>query len=419
MGRTTRFSVLAAVVTTGSLVLSGCGTGDDTVEIRVAWWGPDSRHQVTEEIIELYEDQNPDVRIVAENADWTGYWDRLATQSAARDAPDVMQMDGSYLREYAENGTLLELDGVDLSSFDEQVAEVGDIDGTTYAASTGVSVMVMVATPEIFEEAGVDLPDDTSWTWDDFADIATEISENTDAYGAQGPLESDGLNMWLRQHGQELTDEEGNISFEPDAAAEYFEFIAETVEAGGMPPAAVMSETQGVGPEQSLQGQNEAAMSMIYDTQINQLATAAGTELIPLRFPTHSGDASEAEMFSKSAMYWSASSQTDHPEEVQDFIDFLANSEEAAELNLTDRGLPANEDVRDAILPKINDQERIVVDFIEELDEEYGDPMLPAPLGLPNLQDLTFRLSDDVYYGNTSPEDAAESLYSDIASVTE
>src|SRR5699024_11900737 len=97
-----------------TLAVSACGSADGSadgaVELRFSWWGSDERHVLLEEVIENFEAENPDIRITGENTDWASYWDRLATNTAADDAPDVIMQDESYLREYGDRGALADLD---------------------------------------------------------------------------------------------------------------------------------------------------------------------------------------------------------------------------------------------------------------------------------------------------------------------
>ena len=56
---------------------------------------------------------------------WNDYWPRLATQSAGRNAADVIQMDYRYIFEYARRGALLPLDpfvgkSLNLSDFSQR-----------------------------------------------------------------------------------------------------------------------------------------------------------------------------------------------------------------------------------------------------------------------------------------------------------
>ncbi len=84
-------TVLAAV-----LALAGCGASepdDGKVHLRLGWWGSDSRHKATQAAIDQVPGAAPGHRGQGEFGDWGGYWDKLATTVAARDAPDVIQMD--------------------------------------------------------------------------------------------------------------------------------------------------------------------------------------------------------------------------------------------------------------------------------------------------------------------------------------
>jgi multiple sugar transport system substrate-binding protein len=127
----------AAVMAVLAMALTGCSGStptafDGTVTLRFSWWGSDTRHKMTQKLIDAYEAKNPNIKIEGEYGDWSGYWDKLATQVASQDAPDIIQMDAQYLGEYAERGALLELKDVDLSKFDQAAADAGK----TNAAST-------------------------------------------------------------------------------------------------------------------------------------------------------------------------------------------------------------------------------------------------------------------------------------------
>ncbi len=60
----------------------------------------------------------------------------------------------------------------------------------------------MIANKDIFDKYGVDLPDDTTWTWDDLADIANEISEKSGGavFGAAniGGFDAGIVKYWAR-----------------------------------------------------------------------------------------------------------------------------------------------------------------------------------------------------------------------------
>ena len=65
-------------------------------------WTETSYDKINQRAVELFEAKHPNVTIKGEFGEWAGYWDKLATTVAANDAPDIIQMDEKYLREYAD-----------------------------------------------------------------------------------------------------------------------------------------------------------------------------------------------------------------------------------------------------------------------------------------------------------------------------
>ncbi len=341
---------LAAALTALTMVVSGCGgqggdSADGVVELRFSWWGSDERHAMTQEVIELFEEQNPGIKIVGEYTDWASYWDKLATTTAAGDAPDIITQEERYLREYAERGALLDLsqlDGLDLSKIDPLVAESGDLDGATYGVATGVNAYAILADPQAFADAGVDMPDDDTWTWDDYVKIAAEISEksNGEIVGTQA--------MGYNETG--------------------FAIFAESV------------EIEAGGPDQSVLATNKGAMAHFWTNQLGAISASSGREIELLRYPGET-EHERTGMYFKPAMYYSISAGTEHPEEAAKFVDFLLNSEEAAAILLADRGLPANVEVRESIVDALPEADRRSAEFLAEIEGTIVDGNPPPPIG--------------------------------------
>ncbi|GAA4511193.1 ABC transporter substrate-binding protein [Brevibacterium yomogidense] len=407
-----------AVLAVSALGLTGCGGGaaaeSGDVELRFAWWGSDTRHTQTQEIIDAFEEQNPGITVVGEYGDFSGYWDKLATQTASNDAPDIIQMDEKYLREYADNGALMDLSDMDFSDVDDAIIESGRTEEGLFGIATGINAMAMMTNPDIIEDAGLEMPDDTTWTWDDFADVSRQVAENTDSYGFGSPNEPGSLQIWLRQNGKELTNADGTLGFDAADAAGYYSMLLEMSKSGALPQASVITEDQSPGPDQSLTGKGEAAMGMWWSNQLAALNASSGAELVPLRFPSTAGSAEEAHLFHKSAMYMSGSARSDHPEEVEAFIDFMINSEEAGLINLADRGLPANSTVREAVIPELSEADTLAAEYIESIEPELGAAMPVPPLGFSALQEILYRYELDVLFERTTPEEAAERAISEM-----
>ena len=113
-----RFARSAAGIAAVALTLAACGGGDSGIggggddgppaaaeecpcEIRFSWWGSDTRHESTQQIIDAFEAENPDITVVPDFTDWDGYWDKLATSVAAGDNPDVITQEERYIADYS------------------------------------------------------------------------------------------------------------------------------------------------------------------------------------------------------------------------------------------------------------------------------------------------------------------------------
>ncbi|GAB3701169.1 ABC transporter substrate-binding protein [Nocardiopsis oceani] len=410
------------------MAVSACGGGSsadgETVELRFSWWGADDRHATLQEVIEIFEEENPDIRIAGDYTDWDSYWDRLATSTAANDAPDIIMQEERYLREYGDRGALVDLsefeDTLDLSSLDPLVAESGDMDGQTFGIATGVNAYAILADPEAFEEAGVAMPDDENWTWDDYVETAVEISEATDGEisGVQSMAYNEsGFQIFARQHGENLYDEDGGLAFSEETLAEWFQVTADLLEEGGQPSAAESVEIEAGGPDQSVLATNQGAMAHFWNNQLGGLSESSGSDLELLRYPGET-EHERTGMYFKPAMFYSVNAGSDHPEEAVRFVDFMVNSEEAAELNLSDLGLPANEEVREHILSDLPEADERSAAFLDEIGDDIIDGNPPPPIGAGEVVEITKRITDELSFGELTPEEAAEQFTAEVEAAT-
>jgi multiple sugar transport system substrate-binding protein len=441
--RPRRFMTLAAAISATALVLAACGSDDDAepadaaddetadagdedagdepeeVEIRFSWWGSDSRHEQTQEIIDLFEAEYPHISVVPDFTDWDSYWERLATSTAGDDAPDVMTQEERFMTDYALRGQLLDLNelSVDLSSIDPLALAGGVIDGAQYAVATGVNAFTVVADPQAFEDAGVDMPDDTTWTWQDFADIAAELTASSEVFGVQpeGSNEA-GLNIYARQRGEALYNPDGTLGFSAQTLADWWQIQLDLIDAGSAPPATELLEVEG--PDTSFIATNQSAMATAYWTnQLGALSGTAGRDLVLLRYPGEF-ESDQPGMYLKPAMFYSISSQTEHPEEAALLVDFLLNSQAAAEIQLTDRGLPANLDIREAILPLLPETETQVSEFMAEITPDLATPPPPPPNGAGEVPAIFTRLWEEVLFEQRTPLEAAEQFITEATEAT-
>ncbi|GAA1776963.1 extracellular solute-binding protein [Pseudarthrobacter sulfonivorans] len=422
--RKTAFVAAAAAVV---MALSACGGGATAqkdggpVELRFSWWGSDKRAQVTQAAIAAFEAENPNIKIKPEYGDWSGYWDKLATQVAANDAPDIIQMDEKYITEYSTRGALLDLSkySIDTSKLDEAALNAGKGEKGLTGIAAGINAATILANPAVFKAAGVALPDDKTWTWDDFERISAEVTANSPkgTYGAAAyGTDEASLGVWLRQNGKTLYTSDGKLGFEPSDIAEWWANLKELSEKKAVPTASEVVEAEAAPLDQSGLATGKNGLAFWWSNQLPALEKAAGSELQILRFPSTTGKAADAQLWYKASQFWSASSRTKHPEETAKFINFLANSEKAGQALLADRGVYPNSDVRAAIESKLTPADIKVVKFIDQIKDELGEAPAPPPKGAGAIQEIVKRYTSEVLFNRLSTDDAGKKAVDEMKS---
>ena len=172
--------------------------------LALAWWGNPTRNKNTQAMIDTYMKANPDVKISGQPGEFNSYWDKLATQTAGGQAPDIIQMDMNYIAEYGTRGALLDLSSIDTSKFVEGTVDSGKINDKLVGINAGINTAVILANPKVFEKAKIDLPNDKTWTWDQMIEVGAEAASKAGVpFGVSALLNSDTLfGTFVRQHGK-------------------------------------------------------------------------------------------------------------------------------------------------------------------------------------------------------------------------
>ncbi|MGP4015842.1 ABC transporter substrate-binding protein [Saccharopolyspora sp. 5N708] len=408
----------AAVLTTAC---SAGGTDDGPVTIRFSWWGNEERARATNQAIDAFEAANPGITVQGESIDYNSYFDRLATSVAAGDEPDVITMGGAYPREYADRGVLLDLAEVsgqlDLTALDEGALANANFDNIQYGVPTGVNTFGVLANPALFAAAGVPLPDDNTWSWEDYARIATEISAKSPAgtFGSEDPTAPDTLDLYANQKtGQGLYSPAGGIAIQPGTVQEWWNLTTGLMSTGATPPASVTAELAGQpAPEQTLLGRGLAAMKFGWSNLLPAYRQASGADLIMLRAPGET-TAQGTGMWLQASQLYTISKRSEHPEAAARLINFLVSDPRAADFIKTDRGIPANPDLRTHLESSLDENRKVEFDFINRMSGLVDGDFVIGPTGSTESVGIVNRINDSVLFGRVPPARAAEQLVAEI-----
>jgi multiple sugar transport system substrate-binding protein len=395
----------------------GGGNQGGKTSLALAWWGNPTRNKNTQAMIDAYMKANPNVAITGQPGDFTSYWDKLATQTAGGQAPDIIQMDMLYIAEYGTRGALLDLGSVDTSKFVEGTVDSGKINGKLVGVNAGINSALIFASPKVFEKAKMNMPDDKTWTWDQLIEIGAEVASKAGVpFGVASLLQSDALfGTFVRQHGKELFTENG-LGFDVPEAQAWYDYLLKGQKAKAFGTPEQVSEEQPKPLDQSAIVVGNAAMQYYNSNQLEAVSAAAGEQPKMLRGPSLAGKATERKTWYKASMLWSASSKSKNPDAAIAWINWFANTPDAANIDLAERGIPPNTEILAEVKPKLSSAQKVVAKYIEDIKPEVGETPIAPPPGGGTIQTVIFRHGIDVLFGKTSPADGAKQFVDEMKS---
>ncbi len=402
---------------TAQEVKSSGGSSSD--EMVFAWWGNQTRNERTQQVIDLYTEENPGVSIDGQPSQFADYWNKLATAAAGNALPDVLQMDYKYLDQYVENGLLLDLnpyveDGtLDVSDCNQDVIDSGKVDDGLYAICNGICAPALVYSKTVAEQAGVEVKN--NMTIDEFLDVCRKIYETTGyktniAYTDNEPF----LEYTLRAKGVTMF-EDGKMGGEAADYVEYFKLYETGLNEGWLiDPAVFVERTKTTELNPVVYGTSPDNMSWCTFHLTNQYSVlvdsaAEGNELGMVTWPSNDVKKSN---YLKPSQFWAISKDAKNPEEAVKFINWLTNSVECNDILLGERGIPVAQSVSEAIASKLPEPDQEAIAFVNDVVSPNSSKVNPpADAGASGVIDLLNQLEEQVCYGQITAEEAGTTLF--------
>lgn len=155
------------------------GNAEGQVEIKLGYYSSGSADEKMEELIDQFEAKHPNIKVTTQNAPYSQFFQKLDTQIAGNNAPDVWLSDGVLVSKYAERGAAKDVtDWIesDLNKDEYYGLDFNkDASGKYFAVPQGIQIGALFYNKDMFDEAGVDYPDDT-WTWDQLQETAEQLT---------------------------------------------------------------------------------------------------------------------------------------------------------------------------------------------------------------------------------------------------
>lgn len=224
---------------------------DITATLTTYNWGNPEEANAYAAAFERFKTGYPNVTVtdnIVPISSWSDYADKLVTQIAGGNPPDIINIAIEGLRLAVSKGLLLPLD--ELIAADPEVEALVDqipaqlknglsVDGKLYEIPNGSQTMVIHYNTRIFADAGVE-PPKPDWTWDDFVATAKKLTtgegENK-VYGFGLPWFNFALHPWYLTNGTyPVTEDYQHSNLKDPRMIEAAQFIHDLVHVHGVSP---------------------------------------------------------------------------------------------------------------------------------------------------------------------------------------
>lgn len=349
------------------------------VELRMSWWGGNSRHQATLKAIAAFEQRYPNIKVKAEYTGWDGHLSRLTTQMASGTEPDVMQTNWPWLPIFSKNGTgyydLNRLkETLDLSQYEQKDLLSTTINGKLNGLPISVNAPVFYYNNETWKKAGLDYPKN----WEQLFAAGKVFQQKLgDDYYPFAMVDQDVillLNSYMMQkYAKPMFSPDGKSPWDDAQWNEAFAFVKRLSDEHIIPQPKKMS-AYGKGNLYEMKPWIVGNWGGTYTWNIsirmyiNNLTPPAKLVLGDyVMMPV----AHEAGIYFKTAQLFALAKSTRHPHEAALLVNFLLNDPEAVRALGLERGIP---------LSKVAEKQLI--------DEGVIDASDPVVAGLRQAQSL-------------------------------
>ena len=202
----TRGIILTAIA---AMALGAAVSADDVTLEFQQWWGVELPDGALQEICDGFTEETG-VKIDLLSNPYADTKTQIAAGAAAGTMADVVGLDGSWVYDFAKQGSianlteLMEADGYDDSQLSDQIK----YEGNTYMIPVVNFAYPLFVNTDILEEAGVE---EIPTTWSEFLDACDKITTNTDKAAYAIPLSTEAPNGIQNQFASWLWASGGNL----------------------------------------------------------------------------------------------------------------------------------------------------------------------------------------------------------------
>jgi oligogalacturonide transport system substrate-binding protein len=321
----------------------------NAADLRMSWWGGDSRHKATQAALKACGDKHGHT-VSAEFTGWDGHLEKVTTQIAGGTEADIMQINWPWLPLFSINGDgfadLNEYKSViDLGQWAPEELAAGSMNGKLNGLPVSTTGRVFMFNKTALDKAGVAIPK----TWDELFAAAKQLKEKVgpDAYPMNAVKETAVLLISLyatQKTGKDLVDPAAKkVAWTQEELAEAIDFYGKMVSEG-----VVVSQKDNAAEgnlnlfESPKWADGRISGSYEWDSTFSKYADPLKGQVLEPVGILKNADAKTEGVYRKPSMVFAISKRSKNPEAAAEILNCLLNEPEGINILGTSRGLPAS-----------------------------------------------------------------------------
>jgi multiple sugar transport system substrate-binding protein len=387
------------------LGLAGAASAQTVVDFAVAEYSAKTGPYF-EKVAADFEAANPDIDINIEVIPWNTLLQRLTTDIAGGNAPDLSIIGTRWLLDFASQGIAEPIDGYLTPEFKDTFIgtfmEPGIIDGQMMGLPVAASARAMMVNLDLYEKAGVAPPT----TWDELYTASQAIAalpEDVFAFGLQGKeIETDAYfyySLWT--HGGNILNEDGTSGLNSEAGITAATLYKKMIDEGLTQPSPTNYNREDVF---NLFKQGQVATIFTFPMLIPQIKEEAPNlryQILPL---PEAGAKATYGVTDTLMMF----ADSDVKEAAWKFIEFAYQDKYRSEFDIGEGFLPVTKNV--AAMDNFS-KDPDVAGFAAGLPYAKFAPIIA---NWEEIADVTVRTLQQIYLGEVTPEDGLNAAAAEI-----
>lgn len=363
-----RATIALAAAAVTALTLASCSSGGDATEdtgdgepVSITFQSFSDQPaaiQATKEIVDAWNEDNPDIQVEIVQAPTDSLDDKLTTQFAGEVAPDIIHYEVLGIVPFARDGYVADLTDLlskeTIDDIDPGVLESVTVDGQIIGAPTELQTYVVFANKTLLEAAGVEIPTGDSMTWDELDEIA-KATTSGDVHGITWGLKSPTaafMSLGMGFGSEYFTGKGDDMKVEvKDADLEVPNRVRSMIEDGSVDPIGV---TQSGSDVLATFYAGKAAMTVQGSYQVANIATDAPADMDWIVLPPLAGDDGAVQAANPQTL--SINIDSPYQEQSAKFLDYFMQTDNLVKMNIADGLIPTTVSAREALAEQTADQ---------------------------------------------------------------